>query len=78
VGGEEGYCVDRLVYFLCLETNWRYRTNERTMLGSLTWLGLVAAATAQFDFVHTQYDTSPPVYPSRKLRLLGAVVFVSD
>jgi hypothetical protein len=48
------------------------------MLGSLTWLWLVAAATAQFDFVHTQYDTSPPVYPSRKLRLLGTVVIVSD
>jgi beta-glucosidase len=48
------------------------------MLSSLTWLGLVAAATAQFDFVHTQYGTSPPVYPSRKLRLLGTVVFVSD
>jgi beta-glucosidase len=41
------------------------------MLGSLTWLGLVAAATAQFDFVHTQYDTSPPVYPSPEISGAG-------
>jgi len=37
-----------------------------TMLRSIVWLGYASAALGQFDFKHTQYETSPPVYPSRK------------
>ncbi|RAR15467.1 glycoside hydrolase family 3 protein [Stemphylium lycopersici] len=35
------------------------------MLYFVVWLGHIAAVAAQFDFTHTQYETSPPVYPSR-------------
>ncbi|PVI00872.1 glycoside hydrolase family 3 protein [Periconia macrospinosa] len=31
---------------------------------ALTWLALAAASNAQFGIKHTQYGTSPPVYPS--------------
>ncbi|RYN48985.1 hypothetical protein AA0117_g13427, partial [Alternaria alternata] len=34
------------------------------MLYFTVWLGHIAAVAAQFDFTHTQYETSPPVYPS--------------
>ncbi|KAL6711435.1 hypothetical protein ACN47E_004369 [Coniothyrium glycines] len=41
------------------------------MLSSLTLLGYACIATAQFDIVHTQYDTSPPVYPSPNITGAG-------
>jgi len=31
---------------------------------ALAWLALAAGSTAQFGIKHTQYGTSPPVYPS--------------
>lgn len=34
------------------------------MARSLTLVLCVAAVAAQFNFKHTQYETSPPVYPS--------------
>ncbi|KAH7402943.1 beta-glucosidase 1 [Pyrenochaeta sp. MPI-SDFR-AT-0127] len=41
------------------------------MLRSIAWLGCVAAALAQFDFKHSQYETSPPVYPSPNITGAG-------
>ena len=37
------------------------------MMRSITWLSFASSALAQFDYKHSQYETSPPVYPSRKL-----------
>ena len=34
------------------------------MLRTLALFGYAAAVTAQFNINHTQYGTSPPVYPS--------------
>jgi len=36
------------------------------MLRELVLIGCASAVVAQFNFTHTQYDTSPPVYPSRE------------
>jgi hypothetical protein len=38
-----------------------------TIMRFLVLLGSATAVAAQFNFAHTQYDTSPPVYPSREL-----------
>lgn len=37
------------------------------MLRSLSLLGYASAVAAQFNIVHTQYGTSPPVYPSPQI-----------
>ncbi|KAF2844612.1 glycoside hydrolase family 3 protein [Plenodomus tracheiphilus IPT5] len=34
------------------------------MLYFVVWLGHIAAVAARFDLAHTQYGTSPPVYPA--------------
>jgi beta-glucosidase len=39
------------------------------MVRSLALLGCATAVAGQFDFIHTQYETSPPVYPSRELKV---------
>jgi hypothetical protein len=36
------------------------------MVQSYFLLGYATAVAGQFSFVHTQYETSPPVYPSRE------------
>jgi beta-glucosidase len=36
------------------------------MRSQVVLLGSATAVVAQFGFEHTQYDTSPPVYPSRE------------
>ena len=41
------------------------------MLRLLTWLGYATTSIAQFNIVHTQYDTSPPVYPSPNITGAG-------
>lgn len=41
------------------------------MLRPLSLLGSAAIVAAQFNFVHTQYETSPPVYPSPQISGVG-------
>ncbi|CAO2651774.1 Nn.00g000570.m01.CDS01 [Neocucurbitaria sp. VM-36] len=41
------------------------------MLRSIIWLGYATATFAQFDFTHSQYETSPPVYPSPNITGAG-------
>ena len=41
------------------------------MLRSLSLVGFAATAAAQFNINHTQYGTSPPVYPSPQISGAG-------
>jgi beta-glucosidase len=41
---------------------------------SLAWLALATTTYAQFGIDHSQYGTSPPVYPSRKYNAGAPVV----
>jgi beta-glucosidase len=41
------------------------------MLRALTLLGYATAIAAQFNFTHSQYETSPPVYPSPQINGTG-------
>lgn len=41
------------------------------MSRSLSLLGYVTVVLAQFNIKHTQYDTSPPVYPSPQISGAG-------
>ncbi|KAF2844935.1 glycoside hydrolase family 3 protein [Plenodomus tracheiphilus IPT5] len=41
------------------------------MVQPIYLLGYAAAASAQFNFAHSQYETSPPVYPSRNITGAG-------
>ncbi|KAF1831336.1 avenacinase [Decorospora gaudefroyi] len=41
------------------------------MKGTIAWLGFSATTAAQFDIKHTQYGTSPPVYPSPNITGAG-------
>ncbi|KAF2830866.1 hypothetical protein CC86DRAFT_168323 [Ophiobolus disseminans] len=41
------------------------------MLRSIAWLACAANAVAQFNIIHTQYETSPPVYPSPNITGVG-------
>ncbi|KAF2686783.1 glycoside hydrolase family 3 protein [Lentithecium fluviatile CBS 122367] len=38
---------------------------------TLAWLALATGSAAQFGIKHTQYDTSPPVYPSPNIKGVG-------
>jgi hypothetical protein len=49
------------------EHQGRVLTTCINMIRSLSILSCATAAAAQFNYPHTQYDTSPPVYPSREL-----------
>jgi hypothetical protein len=51
---------------LLQDKNRQIHAYTTAMLYFTVWLGHIAAVAAQFDFTHTQYETSPPVYPSRK------------
>jgi hypothetical protein len=42
-----------------------------TMLRPLCLLGYAATVAAQFSFEHTQYGSSPPVYPSPQISGAG-------
>jgi hypothetical protein len=44
------------------------------MVWSMVFLGCATTVAAQFQFVHTQYETSPPVYPPRESIMLEALV----
>lgn len=41
------------------------------MLRPLSLIGWAAVVAAQFDFVHSQYETSSPVYPSPQISGAG-------
>ena len=41
------------------------------MVGVLSLLGYAAAVAAQFNIKHTEYGTSPPVYPSPQISGVG-------
>ncbi|KAF2643762.1 avenacinase [Massarina eburnea CBS 473.64] len=42
-----------------------------TLTTALTWLTLAATSSAQFRYKHTQYETSPPVYPTPNITGAG-------